>query len=292
MLTLPSAATTHLAKAATRLTVAGYIQRGDGTIIRCTQHDQDLVISTGDLAGTYASVAAITASDIRSTSDGSVDNLEVEGYFQDAAVFSGFTVQDVEAGLFNNAPFETFLCQWDDPNAWQKRLRRGYLGEINRTAEGAFTAEWRGLGQLLQQQVGRTYGERCDVKAFGDARCGFNAATLTVTGTVTAVTSRRRFNATLSGGVAGRFNLGRLLFTTGPNADDYPAQVKYDAVSATLGNIELWESLPFDVSIGETFTLAPGCDRRWETCQGFSNTVNFRGHGRWMPGIPQIIRAP
>jgi hypothetical protein len=60
----------------------------------------------------------------------------------------------------------------------------------------------------------------------------------------------------------------------------------------TQGQIELWEPMPKDVAPGDTFTLQPGCDRRWETCVGYSNTVNFRGHGRWMPGIPQIIRAP
>jgi uncharacterized phage protein (TIGR02218 family) len=296
MLILPGAATVHLNRESRRLTIAGVIEKKDGTFIRCTQHDDDLDIETGDLEGVYFSTASVTGSDIKSATDMSVDNMEVTGQITDESVFTGFTAADIEAGLLDNAPFQTFLCQWDAPNDWQKILRRGYLGEISRTAEGQFQCEWRGLFQLYQQMVGRTYGERCDVKRFGDSRCKINVAPLTQTGTVTAVTSRRRFNAS---GVTSPdspfdqryFDLGELSWITGSNAG-YLKQVKRGAVDDVDGRIEMWEAFPFDVQVGDTFSIIPGCDRLFTTCQKYDNVINFRGHGRWIPGIPSIIRAP
>lgn len=295
MLILPAAAETHLERSSRRLTVCGVVYKRDGTVVRCTQHDGDLEIATGDLAGMYFSSVPISGSDVVSKSDLSVDNMEVSGMLADGMQITGFSVTDIESGLFDNAAFETFLCQWDAPSDWQKILRRGYLGEISRTAEGEFQCEWRGIVQLLQQQIGRTYGERCDVKRFGDARCKVDVEALAVVGTVTAVTSRRRFDASIAWPGApeaiGYFDLGELVFTTGAPVG-FLKQIKRDAASGTIGQFELWDSLPFDALVGDTFTIKPGCDRRWETCQRFENTVNFRGHGRWIPGIPAILRAP
>lgn len=297
MLTLPVAAALHLERESRRLTVCGVVYRRDGLAIRCTQHDEDLEIAAGDLAGTYFASVPVTASDIKSSADLSVDNMEIAGAITDQFSITGFTVADIEAGLFNNAPFETFLCQWDDPGAWQKSLRRGYLGEISRTAEGAFQCEWRGIVQVLQQMVGRTYAELCDVKRFGDARCGLNVDVLQVTGTVSAVTSSRRFDLALGALPSVPvpdlifFDLGDCTFNTGNN-HGYSRQIKRGAAGGSLGQIDLWESMPATVNIGDTVTLRPGCDRRFERCQYFQNTDNFRGHGRWIPGIPNIIRAP
>lgn len=295
MLILPAAAEQHLERQSRRLTVSGVIYKRDGTTIRCTQHDDDLEIEAGDLAGVYFSTIPITGSDIRSSSDLSVDNMEISGVINDALSFGGFSVQDIEAGLFDDAPFQTFICQWDDPNAWQKTMRYGYLGNIKRTAEGEFQCEWRGLVQLLQQAIGRTYGERCDVKRFGDHRCKLDVEALLVSGTVSAVTSRRRFDVTLidlpPGTEAGYFDLGELHFATGLNVN-FSKLVKRDAVNGTIGQFELWESAPYDVQVGDSVIIRPGCDRRFETCQLYGNYKNFRGHGLWIPGIPNIIRAP
>lgn len=294
MLTLLPAAQVHLDRESRRLTICGVIEKNDGSVVMCTQHDDDIEIESGDFEGLYLSTAAITGSDVKSSSDMSVDNLEVSGLINDQNVFTGFSAADIEAGLFDNAPFQTFLCQWDDPNAWQKILRRGYLGEITRTAEGQFQCEWRGLFQLYQQMIGRTYGERCDVKRFGDARCKLDAEALAETGIVTSVISRRRFNSTVSFPSAGDldyFDLGELTWLTGNNVG-YMRQVKRGAVDGVEGQFDMWEVFPHTIQVGDTYSVKPGCDRLFQTCQSYSNQINFRGHGRWIPGIPNIIRAP
>lgn len=294
MITLPTAAQLHLARESRRITICGLIKKNDDTFVRCTQADQDIIISSGDLAGLYFATTAVTASDMQSASDMSVDNLEIQGGLEDGFSFTGFSAQDVEAGLFKNAPFQMFLCQWDKPDLWQLVKRRGYMGVINRTSEGAFTAEWRGLTQLLSVNIGRFFGENCDVVRFGDSRCKIDIATLEGTGVVTAVTDRRTFTAetTWFDGFDAPDHygdLGEFQFTTGQNAP-YLAQVMSDQLGASP--LQLWETMPYDIQVGDTYRIVPGCDRRFETCQFFNNSVNFTGHGRWSPGLPKIIRAP
>lgn len=299
MIILPSAAQLHLARESRRITICGLVKKNDDTFVRCTQSDIDIEVDTGDLAGTYFSTTAVTASDMQSASDLSVDNLEITGGLQDGLSFTGFSAQDVEAGLFNNAPFQMFLCQWDKPSAWQKVTRRGYMGQITRTSEGSFTAEWRGLTQLMSQNIGRFAGENCDVYRFGDSRCKLNVQAMAGIGVVTGAIDRRSFQVAVTwpGGGPGGANpapgyadLGELQFTTGQNSP-YLTQVMFDQVGSPSA-IQLWEALPYDVRPGDAFRVTPGCDRRYETCQFFNNTVNFRGPGRWSPGIPKIIRAP
>lgn len=297
MLTLPPAALIHLDRESRHLAIAGVIYKRNGSTVRCTQFDDDIVIDSGDLEGFYTANVPITASEVKSGSDLSVDNLEIQGTIDDTLAFSGFTVADIEAGQFKGAPFETFLFQWDDPNAWQKTIRRGYIGQIKRTAEGQFTAEWRGLMQPLQQIIGRTYAELCDVKRFCDTRCGILEADVQQDSTVSAVTSRRRFNAAVTGPSGTYFDLGEARFMTGANAG-YIGQIKRGAVDDTLGHFELWDSLPFDLAPGDDVRFIPGCDRRFSTCQSwthvgtFGNYKRFRGDGFWIPGIPKIQRAP
>jgi len=297
MLYLPAAASLHLERESRRLTVCGVVYKNDGSTIRCTQFDDDLIISSGELEGYYSTGVPISSSDVKSGSDLSVDNLEITGTLNDALAFNGFTVADIEGRRFDGAPFETFLCQWDDPNAWQKTIRRGYLGEIARTAEGAFTAEWRGLLQLMQQVIGRTYSELCDVKRFCDARCGISEADVQEETTVATVTSRRRFTASVASPEPTYYDLGEVRVLTGLNAG-YVAQVKRGAVGSVPGSFELWENLPFALAPGDALRIIPGCDRRFSTCKSWThvgplgNYKRFRGDGFWIPGIPKIQRAP
>ena len=296
----------HIAQRVTTLAICWRVEKRNGELILGTDHDRNIeIVSTNigrdtdsppfTLEGIYRAAAGITASDIRHNTDMSVDNMEVNGAL-DPDLFIDVSVADLEAGLLDGAGVTTFRVNWQNPNDYQDILRHGYLGEHFRTQEGAYRIEVRGLTQVLQQNIIRTAGETCDVERFGDARCKFDVAARTVTGTVTSVTSRRRFNATLSTLVpaasAGYFNLGELAMTSGAN-EGFTKQVMNDAVGSTLGNIELWERMPNDVQIGDTFTMTPGCNRLYPTCKDVhDNLLNFRGPAFFAPGMDQIIRAP
>src|SRR5690606_16773048 len=90
------------------------------------------------------------------------------------------------------------LVNWASPDDGQKVVMAGTLGEFQRDSDGLFKSEVRGVTQALSQQILRTYSPTCDVVRFGDARCGFNVASLTRTAVVTSVESRKRFALALS----------------------------------------------------------------------------------------------
>ena len=297
MRTLPAALQAHIEGRVTTLAVCWRVTRSDGVLILGTEHDQNLTISgagspTNPYAGTYLAHAGITGSDVRSTSDMSVDNMEVTGAINQGDLnLIDLSAGDIEAGLFDDAAVVLFLVNWQAPDDGQIVLRTGNIGEISRTAEGQYRTELRGLAQRLTQNIVRTYGSSCDAE-LGDTRCGVDLLALTVTGEVTAVTSNRRFTATLSGGSpqfdAGHFNGGLVTWTSGDN-DTFSIELKQDTYGSP-GEIELYLPMPRDIAPGDLFTIRPGCDKSAATCKGrFANLVNFRGHGAWVPGLGEIM---
>jgi uncharacterized phage protein (TIGR02218 family) len=157
--TLPPELTSHLAGSVTTLAVCWRVERSDGVLILGTEHDADITIAEGDspgdspgnpYAGTYYARAGITGSNVRSTSDMSVDNMEVQGAINngDLAIVD-LSAADIEAGLFDDAAVTLFLVNWEAPDDGQIVLRTGNIGEISRTAEGNYKTELRGLAQRL-----------------------------------------------------------------------------------------------------------------------------------------------
>lgn len=260
MRSLPLALQTHLAGEIVTLAACWRVERQDGVLILGTQHDRDLDITansnTMDLTGTYLSQAGITGSSVKSTPDMSVDNMEVEGSTQPTLDISDLSAGDIEAGLFDDASVTLFLVNWSAPDDGQIILRTGNIGAINRTSEGRYRTELRGLAQRLSQNFVRTYGTSCDAE-LGDSRCTVDIAALTVAGTVVAVTSNRVFQVELG-----------------------------SSSPPELLDIELFLAMPYTVQVGDTFTIKPGCDKSAPMCKiRFSNLVNFRGHGFWIPGL-------
>jgi uncharacterized phage protein (TIGR02218 family) len=296
MRSIPANLLAHLQLPASSTAICWLIEKRDGTAIRGTDHDRDLIVPSGadGLGGTYLAGSNVTGSDVRSTADMSVDNLDVTGAVAAADVID-VSVADIESGILDRAPVTVFLINWQTPADGRYIIRRGYLGQITRNSDGQFQTEVRGLVQLLSQTIVRTFSERCNVVRFGDTRCGFNVSGATITGTVTAVTSRRRFDATLSlpsPAPAWNYTGGLLTMTSGA-ADGFAREIKRDAVGDVVGALELWDELPDDVEIGDEFTVSPGCDRQLATCRDtFDNLDNFRGWGVFIPGIAAITRGP
>jgi uncharacterized phage protein (TIGR02218 family) len=298
---IPAGLAAHLQGAVTTLAVCWRVERRDGVLILGTEHDQDLTVDGGSptapLAGTYLAHSGITGSSLRSGSDLSVDNMEVSGAIVEE-LFSALDLSaaDIEAGLYDRAVVTLFACNWQAPDDGQVVLRHGWLGNVRRTTDGHYTAELRGLSQALSQTIIRTFSETCDAD-LGDSRCGVDIAALTVNASASAVTSRRVFECALSGlgspePLAGYFVGGRLEGLTGANAG-YWREVKIDAVGGSLGNLELWEAMPLDVEIGDTFSLTPGCDKARETCRDkFDNVLRFRGMGVFTPTANDMIAGP
>jgi uncharacterized phage protein (TIGR02218 family) len=290
MLELTTALAAHFLEEVTTLAVCWRIERTDDLLILGTQHDRSITVVDdlgGDYAGTYLAQAGITGSDIRSSSDMSVDNSEVSGVTSsDALVLPNLSVADIEAGLFDGASVTLFLLNWAAPDDGRAVLRTGRIGEISRTSDGRYRTELRGLAQNLTQVMVRTYGAQCDAE-LGDSRCTVDLGPLTMTGTVMSVTNRRLFTVALSGTPTEStlFDGGLLTWTAGDNAT-YTMEVKRLTDDTVLN---LFLPMWLDVQVGDTFTIRPGCDKSPAMCKGrFANLVNFRGHGAWVPGIGEM----
>ena len=109
---------THLAGSVTTLATCWRITRTDGVVFRFTDHDQDLVVDGGDCTAS----AAYSQTAFSNDAGMGVDNLDVEGVFDSAAV----TEEELRAGLFDRAEVRIFLVNWAEPSMGPLRLvRRG-----------------------------------------------------------------------------------------------------------------------------------------------------------------------
>lgn len=312
MKTIPAALLADLRSDVTHIAFVWCIQMSDGRTIRGTEHDLDIIIpATGSspvdpFAGTYYSLANVTLGDVASTSDLSVDNLEVTGAFADSDTSTSphsmsvldITVSDIENGLLNRAPVTIILLNWQYPEHGYFIAKAGTLGAINTDSDGKYTTEVRGLTQSLAQTVIRTFATACNVIKFGDGRCRFNVGALQVTGHVTLSSSNEvnQFEVVLgTSSPAPSFTPsyagGEFTFTSGANAG-FIREAKLDP-NQNGGIIQFWDAFPFAPSEGDTFTLTPGCDRTRETCRDhYQNLVHFRGYGLFIPGLLRILEGP
>jgi uncharacterized phage protein (TIGR02218 family) len=250
----------------------------DATVLGFTDHDQDIEID--DV--TYLAATGYTASAIETSGALNVDQLEVAGILESPSI----TENELRAGRWDYAQVEIFICDWRDPSGGRLIQRFGHLGEV--TAKGQrFQAELRGLMQQLQQSVGAIYQASCRAD-FGDAQCKFNAASVTFTVAIEAVSSDGR---TLSSAAltqpADYFTQGKCAFVDGANVG-HIAEIKVSAV----GSIELQMPPPYAPALGDSIAVTAGCQKRWDAdCRDkFSNLVNFRGEP-YLPGTNMMMRA-
>lgn len=280
----------------TSLTICWKITKTNGEFLFGTEHDRDILITVGALAGTYPAEFNITGSDSRTTSDLSVDNLEVDGSV-DQLIGTSVQVADIESGVLDGASVIVFLVDWTDPDDDQVIIRAGYLGAIQRDTDGRYKAEIRGLMQKLSQQIGQNYSEQCNVVRFGDVRCGFDVASITQPSTVVSVTNRKSFVVTLvaASGVTLPVYLprgGEVTWTSGDNAG-FTREVKVMALDSSGDMvIELYEEAAADIQVGDGVDIVPGCDRLATTCRYlYDNFVNYRGYGLFVPGAMAMMRG-
>jgi uncharacterized phage protein (TIGR02218 family) len=298
MKTLTPAFAAHIREPVTTLAVCWKIEKSNGELVLGTQHDRDITVSVSqhalvDLTGIYRAQVAITGSDVKSGSDMSVDNMEVEGASdRTEGVAIDISVHDIEAGTLDNAPVTVFLVNWADPNAGQALLRRGRLGALARDSHGRYRTEVRGLAQLLSQNIGHVYQETCNVVRFGDSRCRYDVDSIRIESPITTVTSNKQFAIAepLTTPPAGYPGGGEVLFLSGDN-EGYLREVKTTTAAGGELAVELYEELPADVEIGDEIQLTPGCDRRWSTCRAYGNLRNFRGWGVYIPGTLAMMRG-
>jgi len=284
--TFPVGMQAHLDSRATNLCYCWKLTRAGGLALGFTDHDRALTFD----GITFEAVTGFEASAIETALGLNVDDLDALGALNSAMLNEA----DLAAGRFDNAPIEIYRVNWGNVSQ-RALLRKGNLGEISRNGK-AFRAEVRGLAHHLNQPLGRLYQYGCDVD-LGSAKCSvdLSSAAFKGAGAVSApvvADSRRVFNTSGLGGFASDwFSRGKLSWSSGANAG-LAMEVKLHTVAASVVSIELWQSMPEAVVIGDGFSVTAGCDKQFATCKAkFSNGINFRGF-HMMPGNDWIQAHP
>ena len=281
MKNLPPALQAHLGDGTTTLAWCWKITRADGVSFGFTDHDGPLAFGGMD----YEPESGLSASEIRSGSDLSVDSQDAEG----ALTSDRITETDILDGRWDNALVEVWRVNWAAPNQ-RVLIRRGAIGELRR-GRLSFVAEMRSMAHVLGQTVGRVYQGTCDA-ALGDGRCrvDLNDAAYSGAGAVLDPIRDRVFTVSGLGSFAsGWFSFGHLEWTSGPNSGRL-AEVMLHEIASGVVTITLLEAPVRAVAGGNAFTIRAGCDKRAETCTAkFSNILNFRGFPH-IPGQDAVVR--
>lgn len=274
MRTASSNLTAHLAGEVTSLAICWKLTLVDNTVLGFTDHTADLVISSV----TYKAATGISPSSIESKDRFSVDNLDVQGILDSAAI----TEADIMAGKYDFAEIEIFMVNVTDLSQGVITHRRGWLGEVS-IKNGQFIAEVRGLAQKLQQNIVELYAPTCRA-VFGDSRCKVALAGFSFNGTVNTVTSRQVFICNAATQAAGYFSLGEIEWLTGANAGR-----KMEIKEFSNKQFTLVLPMPNAIAAGDTFKAVAGCDKTFATCVAkFNNAVNFRGEP-YVPGMDKML---
>ena len=130
MKSLPPALQAHLDEGATTLAWCWRIARADGVRFGFTDHDRGLSFDGTD----FEPESGLTASEVRSGSDLSIDAQDAEGVLSSDRI----TETDILDGRWDAAQVEVWRVNWSDP-AQRVLMRRGAIGQA-RPATGACAA--------------------------------------------------------------------------------------------------------------------------------------------------------
>ncbi len=281
MKSLSPAFQAHLDAGTTTLAWCWRITRADGVSFGFTDHDRTLAFDGTD----FERESGLTASEVRSGSDLSVDAQDAEGVLASDRI----TETDILDGRWDAAQVDVWRVNWQ-ATSQRVLMRRGAIGQIRR-GRLAFVAEVRSLAHVLGQTVGRTFQATCDA-TLGDARCrvDLEASTFKGTGAVVDPLRDRAFTAAgLGGFTSGWFTFGTVEWTSGANAGRRAEIIAHDLTDGIVV-LTLLESPVRAITGGDAFIVRAGCDKRMETCGAkFANVVNFRGFPH-IPGQDAVLR--
>jgi uncharacterized phage protein (TIGR02218 family) len=258
---IPIALASHYQQEVTTIACCLKVTRSDAAVHGFTDHDNDLVID----GITYKPGFAMSA--MESTDTLAVGNMELTILPNEVT----FPVVDILAGRWKAAQFEIFQVNYLSIGDGRDVLKGGTVGEVKKRLT-SYTVEFRSRLQALQQSQGITAQKNCRAR-LGDAKCLKDLTAFTYTGTIDSTTDRRHFVDAARAEATDWFAEGQVTFNTGLNIG-ITAKIKANAAGAFI----LVIPLPYDLAVGDTYTMIAGCrKRRDEDCIAkFDNVLNMQ----------------
>jgi uncharacterized phage protein (TIGR02218 family) len=266
------------------------ITRLDGTVFSYTAHDEPITYRGTTYIPCDSLRASATSGGITSGSESG--DIELTGLIAD----DGITEEDIANGLFDGASVEVYLVPWS-PNDTRiaRRISKGIVARFEHSpTKYTATVQTPGI-KLTQSPLLTAYTPACRWD-LGSPQCGVNLdSTYIETGSVTGVFARNAVNATTFRSFEDSsrteandyFTFGTLTWTSGAN-NGISAEVK----SFEYDVFELWDILPNEIEVGDTYEIVPGCAKNTTDCSTkFSNLINFGGFPN-IPGRDSIYETP
>ena len=142
------------------------------------------------------------------------------------------------------------------------------------------------LAYLANQQMPRLLWQTGCFHEVYDSGCALLKANFTVSGTLTSVGDSAHFVASAMAQPTGYFKLGVLTFTSGANSG---VQGPVNSFTSP-GAFAMRFPFPVTPSVGDTFTVYPGCDKQQSTCGNTNAAIGFApnnlAHFAGQPYIP------
>ena len=268
MRTVTPAFNTSLAGVTSTFAQLWKITRKDGTSYYFTNHDTPVVIAGIEYAantGFTATAALNSAIAIGS------QNVELTLPMTPG----GITEDDLRARRFESASCTLYVADYTAPVNGTMILFSGKAGRIIITDKHYAKIEVLPLFDPNTNIADEIYSSSCR-NFLGDANCGFPIMNMAVNFTVTGLIGGSGFTIdTMAGQPDDFFALGQLKWLTGDNA-----LLVTDVRSNNLAmrSVSLFFPMPFNIAVGDTGIMLPGCDKQLTTCNlKFNNVVNFRG---------------
>lgn len=144
---------TLIGREVTTLCTLWKVNRLDGNSFYFTDHDVDISFEEN----TYLSAVGYSRSAISNSSDLSVSNVDVTGFFDSETI----TDPDLDAGLYDFATVTVYIVDWANLSAGALVLRKGTFGEVTTGDSGVFTTQLRGLTQAYSMNLLDYYQPIC-----------------------------------------------------------------------------------------------------------------------------------
>ena len=171
---------------------------------------------------------------------------------------------------------------WGDTSLGSVVIFEGAVAEIDPETTAIGLSIKSDLEKLTYPMPRVVFQPGCS-NAFGDAGCGIILSSLAVSSAVQSAATLTSIPSALAQ-ASGYFAMGTLTMTSGVASG---ARRTVSAFSG--GTLTLSTPLPAIPAIGDTFTVTPGCDRTWNTCNvKWANQLRFRGQP-WIPAPEMTI---
>lgn len=237
-------------------------------------HTRDVVFE-----GTTYIAAPFEPSKLSQSSGVAVDNATI------THVLNGlFSKLEIKGGKWAGARIVLYAVDLLRLTDGPARAHYGRLGDVAASG-GQAQSEYRGLMQLLNQEIGDRTSKRCRYQ-LGDVDCTLNLTAFTFAGTVVTVHNNQRITVSVSK-PDGYFKYGRVVFTSGLNNG-----LDMEVIQNTGQMLTLWLPMPYEIEIGDGVNCIAGDDKSLSTCHSkFNNAINHGGEDS-MPLQEDVYRFP